>query len=106
MTFLVDSDDTTGQFVLCSSKDGVSRDTVHVQTLASLQVVQVDEAVLGNEVDDPVPFRDLHRNGEVVDSFGREKDVSGLFLEDRVGRIVVDLDDVQLVDDKSEERIS
>lgn len=96
LSLLVDSNDTASQFVLCRSKDGVSRDTVHVKTLSSLQVVQMDETILGDEVDDSVAFRNLHRDREIVDGLGREENIGCLLLEDRVRCVVIDLDDVKL----------
>ena len=77
-------------------KDSLARDAVHVDARARLDVVQVDEAKFGDEVDDAVLLGDLHRHGKVVGRFGREKDVDGLLLERGVGRLVADLDDVQL----------
>lgn len=101
LTLLVDSNDTSSQLVLGGGEYGVARDSVHVQALASLQIVQVDETVLRDEVDDSVSLRNLHSHGEVVDGFGGEEDVSCLFLEDWVRSIVIDLHDVKLGDGKN-----
>lgn len=56
----------------------------------------MNETVLGNHVNDAVFFRDLHRHGEIVDGFGWEEDVGGLFLERRVGGLVIDFNDMKL----------
>ena len=56
----------------------------------------MDEAVLCREVDDAMLLGDLHGDGEVVRRLWREVDVDGLLRERRVGRLMVDLDDVEL----------
>ena len=43
-----------------SHKDGLSTDAVHVDTGASLNVVEVDVAKLGDQVDDVVLLTHLH----------------------------------------------
>ena len=63
---------------------------------AGLEIVQVDETVLGREVDDTVLLGDLHGDGEVIGCLGREVHVDGLLRERRVGSLVVDLDYVKL----------
>jgi len=52
----VDSDDSSSSLVLSGSEDGLSRDPVHVDAGSRLEVVEVDETVLGDEVDDAVLF--------------------------------------------------
>lgn len=54
LSLLVDTDDTVGRLVLGSDEDGFARDAVHVNAGSGFQVVQVDEAVLGDHVDDIV----------------------------------------------------
>lgn len=56
----------------------------------------MDETKLGDEVDDSVLLRYLHGDGEIVERFGREKDVDCFLLEGWVGRLMTDLDDVKL----------
>ncbi len=56
----------------------------------------MDEAKLGDEVDDAVLLRNLHRDGEVVGRLGREENVDGLLREGGVGRLVADLNDMEL----------
>ena len=56
----------------------------------------MDEAILGDEVDDLVPIRDLHSDWEVVRSFGREVNVHSFLHKLRVGLLVIHLNDVQL----------
>lgn len=96
LTLAVHTDNTAQQLVLGGSEDGLARNSVHVDARARLEVVQVDEAKLGDEVDDAVLLRHLHRDGKVVCRLGREEDIDGLLLERRVGRLVPDLHDVQL----------
>ena len=96
LALLVDADNAVLGLVLRSDKDGLAGDTVHVDARARLEVVEMDEAVFGGEVDDPVLLRDLHRNRKVACRLGREVHVDRLFRKWRVGSLVVDLDDVQL----------
>ncbi|KAI3480029.1 hypothetical protein L1887_57805 [Cichorium endivia] len=96
LTLAVDADDAAGGFVLCGDKDGVAGDAVHVDAGAGLEVVEVDEAVLCDEVDDAVALADLHCDGEVVGGLWREEDVDGLLCEGGLAVLVVDLDDVEL----------
>lgn len=96
LALAVDSDDTARRLVRARHEHGLAGDAVHVDARSRLEVVEVDEAVLGDEVDDAVALRDLHRDGEVVGGLGREEDVDGLLGVDGVRRLVVDLDDVEL----------
>lgn len=108
LALAVDTDDTVHLLVGGSGEDGVARDTVHVDALAGLDLVQVNEAELGDEVDDTVLLRDLHSDGEVVGRLWGEEDVDGLLRERRVGGLVADLDNMKLgagagTDGKAEE---
>lgn len=47
----VDTDDATAGIVDCSDKDGLSADAVHVDAGSRLNVVEVDVAKLGDQVD-------------------------------------------------------
>lgn len=49
LSFPVDPNDAGGGFVRGRNKDGLSADPVHVDAGASLQVVQVDVAIFGDE---------------------------------------------------------
>ena len=60
----MDSDDATGGVVDSRDKDGLSADAVHVDARACLEVVQVDVAKLGDQVDHVVLCTDL--KGEFV----------------------------------------
>jgi hypothetical protein len=82
--------------VLRRRKDSFARDSVHIDADARLEVVEVDETVLGDEVDDAVLLRDLHRDGEIVGSLGREEDIDSFLGEGRVWEGVVDFNDVEL----------
>ncbi len=96
LTLAVDTNDTAGRLVLCSDKDGVARDAVHVDASAALEIVEVNEAVLCDEVDNTVTLADLHGNGEVVGGLGWEEDIDGLFGESGLAILVVDLYNVKL----------
>ncbi len=52
LTLLVHPNDAVGRFVFCGDEDGVTADAVHVDVGTGLEVVEVDEAVFGDEVDD------------------------------------------------------
>lgn len=52
LSFPVDSNDTSSWLVGCSDKNGLTADPVHVDTSPSLQVIQVDVAIFGDEKDD------------------------------------------------------
>lgn len=82
---------------LGGGKDRLARDAVHVDARARLDVVQVDKAKLGHEVNDAVLLGHLHRDGEVIGRFGREEDVHCLFLEGRVAGLLTDLYHMQLL---------
>ena len=82
---------------LGSGKDRLARDAVHVDARARLDVVQVDKAKLGDEVNDAVLLGHLHRDGEIVGCLGREKDVDCLFLKGRVAGLLTDLYHMQLL---------
>lgn len=51
LSFPVDSNDASCRFMGGSDKNGLPTDPVHVDASASLQVVQVDVAILGDEED-------------------------------------------------------
>ena len=62
LAFPVDSDDTTGGIMDSCDKDGLTADTVHVDASASLDVVEMDVAKLGDQVDDIVLLTHLGIN--------------------------------------------
>jgi hypothetical protein len=51
-----------------SNKDGVPTDTVHVDTGASLDVVEMDVAVLGDEEHHTMFLADLQRTHNILPS--------------------------------------
>lgn len=56
----------------------------------------MDETKLGDKVKNTVLLRDLQRDGEVVQSLGREEHIDSLLLEGRVWWLVTNLNNVQL----------
>lgn len=82
--------------MLGSDEYGLAGDSVHVDAGTSLEIIEMDEAVFRDEVDDPVFFRDLHSDGEIVLSLRWKEDIYGLFGEGSVRRGVVDFDNVKL----------
>ena len=69
--------------MFASDEHGFARDSVHVETSSSFEVVKVNETVLGDEVDDAGSSRDLHGDREIVGGFGREEDVDCFLGVDR-----------------------
>lgn len=51
----------------CGDKDGLATDPVHIDARASLQVIQVDVAVLGDEEDHVLLGTDLETRQEKSD---------------------------------------
>ncbi len=51
LSFPVHPNDPSSWLMGCSDKNGLSADPVHVDTSSSLQVIQVDVAVFGDEKD-------------------------------------------------------
>jgi len=96
LTLLIYADDTMRRLVFSRDEDGLSGNSVHIDTRARFEIVEVDEAVFCDQVDDSVPFRDLHRNREIVRRLWREVDVDLLFGEDGIWGLMVDLYDVKL----------
>ena len=94
LSFTIDCNDTRSDFIVCSDEYGIATDSIHVDASSSFKIVQVDKAVLGNQENDVVLFGDLHGDWEIIDSFWREKDVDGTFLEDLLAVLVVNLDNV------------
>jgi len=74
----------------------LSRNAVHVNTDASLEVVQVNEPIFGDQVDNSVSFGNLHCDRKIIYGLWREIDVYSFFGEDGVGRVVINFDNVQL----------
>ena len=75
----------------------LARNTVHVDTRAGFDIVQVNKAELGDEVDDPMLLGDLHGYREVVGRFRREENVDSLLLEGGIGGLVANLNDMELL---------
>lgn len=96
LTLPVHPDDTVTLLVRRGGEDGLARDSVHVDTSASLDFIQVDEPKFGDQVDDAVLLRNLHCDGEIVGGFRREEDIDCFLLEGRIGWLVADLNDVEL----------
>lgn len=51
LSFPVDSNDSSSRLMGGSDKNGLSADSVHVDTGSSFQVIQVDVAIFGDEKD-------------------------------------------------------
>jgi hypothetical protein len=83
--------------VLRGDEDSITGDTIHIDTRAGLQVVEVDEPVLRNEIDDPVFLGYLHGHREIVGGLWREIYIDGFFHERWVRGAVINFHDMQLV---------
>lgn len=81
------TDNSAGCLMWRSDEDGIAGDPVHVDAGASLDVVHVYVAVLGDEVDYVVFGGHLHGHGEVVLCLGREEHVHCLLGEGLVARV-------------------
>lgn len=82
--------------MLAGHEDGLAGNTVHVDASTGLEVVEVDETVLGREVDDAMSLRDLHSDGEVVRGLRWEVNIDGFLRKWRVGGLMIDLYDMKL----------
>lgn len=60
LSFPVHSNDTSSWLVGGSDKNGLTADPVHVDTSPSLQVIQVDVAIFGDEKDNILLGTDLN----------------------------------------------
>jgi len=96
LTLLIHADDAMRSLVFGRDEDGLAGNSVHVDTCAGFEVVEVDEAVFCDQVDNSVLFRDLHRNREIVRRFWREVDVDLFFGEHGIWGLVIDLYNVKL----------
>lgn len=61
LSLLVDSDNARGGFVRGGDKDGLCTDPVHVDADSRLQVIQVNVAILCDQIDDAVLIANLGR---------------------------------------------
>lgn len=93
---LVDTDDTVRCLVLGRDEYSLATDSVHVEAYTRLEVVKVNEAILGDEVNDAVLLRHLHGDREVIWCFSGEENVDSLLREHRVRSVVVNFNDVKL----------
>lgn len=101
LALAVHAENAVRGLVVGRGEDRLAGDAVHVDAGARFEVVQVDETVLGREIDDAVLLGDLHGDREVVGCLGRKVDIDSLLRERRVGRLVINLDDVKLYSDIS-----
>lgn len=63
LSFSIDSDDSSCRFVGRGDKNGLSTDSVHVDTGACFKVIQMDVTVFCDQEDHIVLFADLPNNG-------------------------------------------
>ena len=63
---------------------------------SGLEIVEVDEAEFGHQIDDPVVLEHLHCNRDVGGRLRSEVDVRVLLGERRTSGLVIDCNNVQL----------
>ena len=63
LSLSVDSDDAVGRLVGRGHEDGLGGDAVHVDAGAAFQIVEVDVAVLGDQVDHAMLLTNLEEMG-------------------------------------------
>jgi hypothetical protein len=83
--------------MLCSDKDSITGDTMHIDTHARFQVVEVDEPVLHDKIDDPVFLGYLHGYREIIGGLWWEIYIDSFFHEWWVRGAVINFHDMQLV---------
>jgi hypothetical protein len=64
LTLLVHADDTMRSLVFSRDEDGLAGNSVHVDTRARFEVVEVDEAVFRDQVDNSVLFETCIATGK------------------------------------------
>lgn len=64
LSFPVDTNDASSRFMGRCDKNGLPADPVHVDTGSSLQVIQVDVAIFGDEKDNILLGTDLYAQKE------------------------------------------
>lgn len=91
---LVDGNDTRSRLLICSDKDRVATNTVHVEAHACFQIIDVDKAHLCHKIDDTVLFSHLQSHREIGRCFWRKEDFNGFFLKRRVVFWMIDFNDL------------
>ena len=83
--------------MLRRDEDGLTGDSVHVDACSRLEVVKVDEAIFGDEVNDAVFLGNLHRYREIVCGFRGEVHIHCFLCKDWVRSGVINLYNVKLI---------
>lgn len=96
LSFLVDSHNTRGGWLIRSNKDSVITDTIHKDTNASFKVVDMDEAHLGKHINDTETLANLHGYGEISWVFRSKEHLGSLLGEWRIVVWMIDFNDLQL----------
>lgn len=96
LSFLVDSHNTRGGWLIRSNKDSVVTDTIHKDTNASFKVVDMDEAHLGKHINDTETLANLHSYGEISWVFRSKEHLGSLLGEWRIVVWMIDFNDLQL----------
>ena len=77
-----------------SHKDGLARDTIHVDTGTRFEVVEMDETVFRHKIDDTMPLGNLLGDWEIVCGFRWEVYIDGLLDEWRIRSGMVNFGDM------------
>lgn len=84
--FRILTDNAASALMRRSDKDGLARDAIHVDADGALDVIHVNVAVLGDEIDDVVLVRNLHGHRKVVVGLWGEEHVNRLLGEGLIAR--------------------
>lgn len=79
LSFSIDAYDATCWLMRSSNKDRVGTYSIHIDTNASLDVIQVNVTVFGYQIYDVIFFRNLHGNRKVILSLRRKEYIHCLF---------------------------
>lgn len=96
LSFLVDCHNTRGGWLIGSNKNSVVTDTIHKDTNAGFKVVDMDEAHLGEHINDTKALANLHGYGEIGWVFRSKEHFRRLLWEWRIVVWVINFNDLQL----------
>lgn len=77
LSLVVDANNTISCLVLHCHKDGLARDTIHIDASTRLKVVEMYKTIFCYEINDTMFLGYLHGNWEVVCDFRQEADING-----------------------------
>jgi len=66
LTLSIHTNDSTRGFMRSSNKNGVRTDSIHVNTLSTFQIVEVNVPILGNQVNNVILVASLKGNEQII----------------------------------------